>query len=46
MSPYDPPQGFVDNYIKLLVNTDIAEFQKVLEMKVSSTEQNFTKIGI
>ncbi|KAL5017534.1 hypothetical protein ScPMuIL_007123 [Solemya velum] len=33
MSPHEPPQGFVDNYIRLLSNSDITEFQKVLEMK-------------
>ncbi|CAH1802212.1 unnamed protein product [Owenia fusiformis] len=33
MSPHDPPQGFVDNYIKLLSEHDINDFQKVLEMK-------------
>ena len=36
MSPHDPPQAFVDNYIKLLPEADLAEFQKVLDMKVSS----------
>ena len=35
MSPHDPPQAFVDNYIKLLPETDLAEFQKILDMKVS-----------
>ena len=34
MSPHDPPQAYVDNYIKLLVDSDIAEFQRVLDMKV------------
>ncbi len=34
MSPHDPPQPYVDNYIKLLTETDITEFQKVLDMKV------------
>ncbi|KAK2148029.1 hypothetical protein LSH36_520g01045 [Paralvinella palmiformis] len=33
MSPHDPPQAFVDNYIKLLPEADLAEFQKVLDMK-------------
>ena len=36
MSPHDPPQPYVDNYIKLLTETDITEFQKVLDMKVWS----------
>ena len=34
MSPQDPHQGFVDNCLKLLPETDITEFQKILEMKV------------
>ena len=34
MSPHDPPAGFVDNYIKLLNDSDTANFQKLLEMKV------------
>ncbi|KAK3083798.1 hypothetical protein FSP39_003324, partial [Pinctada imbricata] len=33
MSPNEPPQGFVDSYIRLLSDSDINEFQKVLEMK-------------
>ncbi|XP_023933119.1 vacuolar protein sorting-associated protein 53 homolog [Lingula anatina] len=41
MSPHDPPQGFVDNYIKLLVDTDANELQKILEMKgLRRSEQN------
>ena len=35
MSPHEPPQAFVDNYIKLLAESDSSEFQKVLDMKVS-----------
>lgn len=34
MSPHEPPQVFVDNYIKLLTESDLNEFQRVLEMKV------------
>ena len=34
MSPHEPPVGFVDNYIRLLSDSDISEFQKILEMKV------------
>ena len=34
MSPHEPPQGFVDNYTKLLAESDSTEFQKVLDMKV------------
>lgn len=33
MSPHEPPVGFVDNYIRLLADSDISEFQKILEMK-------------
>lgn len=38
MSPQDPHQGFVDNCLKLLPETDISEFQKILEMKVSASK--------
>ena len=34
MSPHEPPRGFVDNFMKLLNDYDINEFQKVLDMKV------------
>ncbi|KAK7481576.1 hypothetical protein BaRGS_00027225 [Batillaria attramentaria] len=33
MSPHDPPQAFVDNFIRLLTDADVTEFQRVLEMK-------------
>ncbi|KAK7087757.1 vacuolar protein sorting-associated protein 53 homolog [Littorina saxatilis] len=33
MSPHDPPQAFVDNFIRLLNDADVTEFQRVLEMK-------------
>ena len=36
MSPHDPPQAFVDNFIRLLTDADVTEFQRVLEMKVPS----------
>ena len=36
MSPHDPAVGFVDNYIKLLADTDTSNFQKLLDMKVRS----------
>ena len=36
MSPHDPPQAFVDNFIRLLNDADVSEFQRVLEMKVLS----------
>ena len=34
MSPHEPNVGFIDNYIRLLPDSDINEFQKTLEMKV------------
>ena len=34
MSPHDPVVGFVDNYIKLMEDTDTWNFQKLLDMKV------------
>jgi hypothetical protein len=37
MSPHEPVHAFIDNYIKLLPDTDVTEFQKVLEMKVITT---------
>ena len=38
MSPHDPAVGFVDNYIKLLADTDTSNFQKLLDMKVKTIE--------
>ena len=38
MSPHDPAVGFVDNYIKLLADTDTSNFQKLLDMKVGTIE--------
>ncbi|XP_071945841.1 vacuolar protein sorting-associated protein 53 homolog [Antedon mediterranea] len=41
MSPADPIQAFVDNYLKLLDDTDTSNFQKVLEMKgLKRSDQN------
>lgn len=41
MSPHEPARGFVDNYLKLLPDTDVSEFQKILEMKgLKRNEQN------
>lgn len=34
MSPHESAPAFVDNYLKLLPDTDISEFQKILDMKV------------
>ncbi|XP_067931939.1 vacuolar protein sorting-associated protein 53 homolog [Watersipora subatra] len=33
MSPHDHQQAFVDSCLKLLTETDVSEFQKILEMK-------------
>ncbi|XP_046839737.1 vacuolar protein sorting-associated protein 53 homolog [Xenia sp. Carnegie-2017] len=33
MSPHDPAVGFVDNYIKLVGDSDTSNFQKILDMK-------------
>ncbi|XP_022255798.1 vacuolar protein sorting-associated protein 53 homolog [Limulus polyphemus] len=33
MSPHEPNESFVENYIKLLPESDLSEFQKVLDMK-------------
>ena len=35
MSPHDIVEEFVKSYVKLLDDPDVANFQKVLEMKVS-----------
>ena len=34
MSPHEILGAYVDNYIKLLPESDVVEFQKILEMKV------------
>jgi vacuolar protein sorting-associated protein 53 len=34
MAPTDPPAAFVEQYTKLLPQSDTTEFQKVLDMKV------------
>lgn len=36
MSPHEPVHAFIDNYVKLLPESDLTEFQKVLEMKVAA----------
>ena len=33
MSPSDPVKPFVEQYVKLVTDTDYSEFQNVLEMK-------------
>lgn len=35
MAPHEPPVVFVDNYIKLLADSNPETFQKILDMKVS-----------
>nr|XP_054749550.1 vacuolar protein sorting-associated protein 53 homolog [Lytechinus pictus] len=41
MSPQDPVEAFVDNYIKLIADTDTSNFQKLLEMKgLKRSDQN------
>ncbi|GAB1599585.1 vacuolar protein sorting-associated protein 53 homolog [Argonauta hians] len=41
MSPHEPPQSFVDNYMRLLADSDLVDFQKVLDMKaLKRSEQN------
>ena len=44
MSPHEPPVGFVDNYIRLLSDSDIGEFQKILEMKVKFPRFTFLEM--
>lgn len=36
MSPHEQAVVFVDNYIKLLAESDVTELQKLLDMKVLS----------
>jgi len=36
MSPHESVHAFIENYVKLLPESDLTEFQKVLEMKVAS----------
>ncbi|XP_054718970.1 vacuolar protein sorting-associated protein 53 homolog [Uloborus diversus] len=41
MAPHENAENFVDNYMKLLPESDITEFQKVLDMKgLKRSEQN------
>ncbi|KAG8300721.1 Vacuolar protein sorting-associated protein 53 [Homalodisca vitripennis] len=41
MAPIEPESSFVDQFLKLLPESDIQEFQKVLEMKgLKTTEKN------
>jgi len=35
MAPHEPSVVFVDNYIKLLADSNPETFQKILDMKVS-----------
>ena len=41
MSPSDPIKPFVEQYVKLVSDADITEFQNVLEMKgIKKADQN------
>lgn len=41
MAPTEPDTSFVDQFLKLLPDSDISEFQKILEMKgLKATEKN------
>lgn len=42
MSPADPQSAFVDNYIKLMTDSETSDFQKILDMKVG----NSTSVGL
>ncbi|XP_066281087.1 vacuolar protein sorting-associated protein 53 homolog isoform X1 [Branchiostoma lanceolatum] len=46
MSPHDPPAGFVDNYIKLLADSDTGNFQKVLDMKGLKRSEQSTMLEL
>jgi len=34
LTPHDPPEGLVENYILLIGDKNINNFQKILELKV------------
>lgn len=36
MSPEEPESAFVDQFLRLLPESDLPEFQKILEMKVKT----------
>lgn len=41
MSPADPQSAFVDNYIKLMTDSETSDFQKILDMKgLKRSDQN------
>ncbi|XP_032234117.2 vacuolar protein sorting-associated protein 53 homolog [Nematostella vectensis] len=46
MSPHDPAVGFVDNYIKLLADTDTSNFQKLLDMKGLKRSEQHTMLEL
>ena len=46
MSPADPQSAFVDNYIKLMTDSETSDFQKILDMKVSLGSITEKKISI
>ncbi len=39
MTPHDPNSTFVDQFLRLLPESDISEFQKILDMKVRNQWQ-------
>ena len=42
MAPHENAESFVDNFMKLLPESDITEFQKVLDMKVCFNNNSFS----
>lgn len=34
MTPHEPDRTFVDQFLRLLPESDVSEFQKILDMKV------------
>lgn len=34
LTPHDPPEGLVENYILLIADKNIINFQKILDIKV------------
>ena len=40
MAPVSPAQNYVSDYLKLLPESDLTQFQKILEMKVRPRDHN------
>ena len=40
MAPVSPAQNYVSDYLKLLPESDLTQFQKILEMKVRPLDHN------